>query len=228
MGSCSQALCISGVCKVTLAPNCCGNLKCDTNETKCSCAIDCGTCKGTVTIPDSKGKKMNATYLEMVCNNKNECLPGYDTSAVREEQFFNEFDGPGFKINIYLTYDTPLDVQGTPSTIEFSLKDADTNSISTPISISEIRLLEGTKILGRQPSEITLSTIGDTGKEPIGISYQLIIPEEQKTVNIQIDYAYTPIRKDTNGKITLLPTVRKTYSFNVPDKITLIDPSIIS
>lgn len=226
--ACSQAACSQGTCKVTTSPNCCGNLKCDTNETKCSCPLDCGTCKGDVLIPDSKGKKVNSTNLQIMCDSKNQCGPGYDISSVREKQFFNEFIGPGFKINIYLSYDQPLDVAGNPAAVELSLMDIDTSSIDPPITISEIRMLEGTKIIGRQPSTISLSNIGDSGKEPVGISYQLTYPEEQKSVTIQIDYAYNPIKTDSKGKITPLAPVRKTYSFSVPDKITIVDPTIAS
>ena len=224
---CQKAYCSNGYCATQTETNCCGNNLCEeaAGESKCTCEKDCGKCSGSVTIEDLRGKKINAAYLKMLCDDNNECIASYEKSDQKSTEFFNEFRGTGFTFNIYAKYDLPFDKQSSKFNIELNLKDLDGAKIQPPITIKEIRLMEGSTIIGRRPTGLSFNKVGDRLTQPVQVSYILSQPEETKSLAVSIDYEYTPLRK-VKDQYEPQPIERKTYKFSIKDKITLLDAAL--
>ena len=232
IGKCSIANCVNGICKTSMKSDCCGNRKCEKSagENKCTCSTDCGKCEGIIQIEDSRGRLKDGQYLQMLCNENDECTASYETQKATE--FYKSFLGSGFTFDIFVKYDLPFDKQSSKFNIEANLKDMDPNRAELPIVFKAIRIMEGSTIIGRTSTQMMFDAISKTLVQPVGVSYTLSQPEETKSLVVEIDYEYSPIKRvrdpQTNQYVyAAQPISRNTYRFTISDKITLVDGSIV-
>ena len=225
--ACLQSYCSQGACKTSVKADCCGNSKCDAAENACVCPADCGTCAGTYQLPDARGKLVNATYLEKRCV-KSACVYSYSSDVQKEKDFFNQFAGPGFTFNIYVGYLSPFDLSRSTFNITFSLKDYEVDKVKLPVKINEIRIMEGAQLIAQQaPGDLRFSSVGATQAIGVPVRYDATLPEETKSLQVQIDYEYVPLaRNSKTGGLDPSPVDRKTYSFPISDKIVVMDPRL--
>ncbi|MGV8086080.1 MAG: hypothetical protein ACP5N1_00480 [Candidatus Woesearchaeota archaeon] len=233
--TCTTAYCTSGTCKTRIVPNCCGNNITEEIENglqgnKCTCPKDYGVCNVTIKYEDASSRMVNAKYIINECVN-DECLIEYDKQIQRDLEFFTIWTGSGFVINAYINYPNLFYKDTSQMDIELKLTDYDTEKISGPVVINEIRLMESSKILSKINPSIALSSIGQTVKRNITMTdYDFVYPEEYKTVLLNLDYEYIPLQKKVVDGETVyveLPIERKSYTISLRDRITFLDKSII-
>lgn len=224
---CKVGKCTDNACSFSYKSDCCGNLKCEkeSGENRCKCAADCKNCSGTVPITVA-GKTTLSTYLKVGCNAEQECVATYNPSILKEKQSMNEFAGTNFKFNVYTSYNNPFDISLSNFKIEFKLNSIDETKIKTPVTIKEVRIMEGTSnLIARKAEPLNFMMVDETKTIELTPTVQLANPEEAKTVSIQIDYEYTPLIT-SGGVQTPGKTETKTYKISLTDKITFLDPTI--
>jgi len=237
--TCMTAYCTSGTCKTRVTPNCCGNniteeIENGLSGNKCTCPKDYGVCNATIKYTDSTGRPAIAKYILRKCV-ENECKVVYDDTMQRDSEFFYIWLGAGFTVNTYITYSNPFYGDNNLLQITMKLKDYEETKLQPPIIITEIRLMEGTKILAKVNPPMSLSYIEQVSNATINVKYyDFIYPEEPKSLLLSIDYEYVPLQAKTtttNGKITTtyieLPVERKTQVITLADKITFLDKSLV-
>ncbi|MGV8171465.1 MAG: hypothetical protein ACP5OA_02105 [Candidatus Woesearchaeota archaeon] len=237
--TCTGTICVSRVCRIVPTANCCGNNITEEIENglpgnKCSCPKDYGICNATIKYMDATNRLTTAKYILRKCVD-NECKIVYDDSLQRDAEFFNIWNGQGFRINIYVRYSNPFYGDNNIMQIETKLSDYDPVLIKPPIIINEIRLMEGTKIFAKINPGTVLSYIDQTVTKDITVGYyDFIYPEEAKSLTINIDYEYVPLSRKTerSGEETIttfieMPVERKTYTIALTERITFLDKSLI-
>lgn len=232
---CKTSTCESGKCVIKTKDNCCGNAKCevDLGETKCGCKTDCGTCNGTILLTASP--KTYSKYISMQCDKTNACIASSNPLDVKNKEFLNQFSsGNNFKFNIYTYYDIPFDIDKSLFVLEFKMTDVDQTLIKTPLAITEVRIMEGNTIIGRNSDKIYFSKVSDSKKITIIPTYDMVLPEESKSgLSVNIDYEYTPYVKVTNPTTKIVESIpattpeRLTYKFTITDKIVMISPKLV-
>lgn len=232
IGKCAVVECVDKICESSIMDDCCGNRKCEKSagENKCTCSTDCGKCEGIIQIEDSRGRLDDGQYLQMLCNENDECTASYETQKATE--FYKSFLGSGFTFDLYVKYDMPFDKQSSKFNVEANLKDMDPNKAKAPIIFRTIRIMEGSTIIGRASTQMAFGNIGETLSEPVEVSYTLSQPEETKNIIVEIDYEYIPMKRVRNPitsqyEYTAQPISRDTYRFTISDKITLVDGSLV-
>lgn len=101
--------CVNKVCTYKPIPNECGNTQCETNENKCTCPVDCGTCTG------KSGK-----YLTQQCKG-NECIEDIPASAQKPVTITRELTISGSKASLITTFNQPFNLQRDQIKLDFAL-----------------------------------------------------------------------------------------------------------
>ena len=223
---CETAYCYMGECQTTTTKDCCGNDVCEDEENECTCDEDCGECGGVISILNSRGKEIESTYLEYLCNAEDECVASYDETEQKQTEFFYEFSENYFTFNIYVKYDIPFDKEISFFDVEITLKDYDKDKIKFPIRFNEIRILEDDTVIGRKSETLVFDAIGKKLTSKVPITYMLSQPEEEKKLTISFDYEYIPL-KEVDDELVAQETERKTDDFKVSDEVTIIDTSLV-
>lgn len=234
--TCKTSTCEAGKCVTKTKENCCGNAKCeaDLGETKCGCKVDCGSCNGTILL--SASPKTYSKYLTMRCDKTNICGASYNYAEIKNKEFLNQFTGGNnFKFNIYTYYDIPFDIDKSTFIVDFKMTDIDSTLIKPPLVITEVRIMDGNNIVGRNSDRLSFDKVGVSRKINITPNYDLSLAEETKSsLSVNVDYEYTPYTKVTNPetkKVENIPASnpeRVTYKFTISDKIVMVSPKLIS
>lgn len=177
-------------CTYNIKQDACGNGICDVNENKCSCAIDCSPCKGSLKFLDFNCVNDNCiTRLKPAVN-----ILSYDVR--QDKQGIVDFE-------IHYKFNNPFNTNKDNLTIEITPKfDQD---------VSDLKIED---IILTTTGNIQLASAKDQRKAPLRfrrsndkLTTNLIIPkqsspEEEKTLNIDISLSYKKNNNDFSEKIT--------------------------
>jgi hypothetical protein len=226
-GSCQTSGCESGFCASSILDDCCGNRRCESGENPCSCPTDCKpACNGSIMVKNTAGKSIPSLYLKKLCNEqKTECLVGIDPNKQRELSQFNTHAAPGFGLDITTRYQQPFDKTLSRFVLDFELKSIDLTKVGTPVIVKQVRVMEGTNIVASKDIRVALSTVGDKGTAELEMSYELSDPELAKSLSVNVEYEYTPLKK-VGESYELLPDKIGDYKYSITQKVTLIDISL--
>lgn len=245
---CEEAVCSFGQCTVNTVTNCCGNGQCElvAGEDRCNCPADCDEgCDGN---PEFllKGQMAYARYFDHVCD-EGECIVRYDQSEVTtNEEYHSGNWEPGLSTGITISFKEPYEItsSGQEFRLEVELKDYIPESARLPLRLKEIRVLDGSVILGRARNlGWEFDRIGDRFTARIPVQYRMFGPEEPKILGFQFDYEVMKttlvavIDKDTgqqayldNGKpkfeIHDDRIYRSTANTMLQNPVTFVDPSV--
>lgn len=195
---CTLTKCSNGECLSKKSQNCCGNGICEeaANESICNCADDCkGNCSGSVEFIVPTGSKQKAKYFDYGCIN-GRCIIKYDTSEIDPREEYLEIDKENIILGMTVKYIQPFVIKKENLGIELEFKNYDKDKVKMPIRINEIRIMESSLILGRKKSiNKEMKNISNSFYVEIPIIYSMALPEEQKKVNIEVDFQYTKLKK---------------------------------
>ncbi len=233
--ACKTPYCSQGFCALKIKDNCCGNGICEDTfgENKCLCAADCGSCNGSITITTGK-TTVTSQYLTKGCDKNKECTAIFDSNKAIAKENLNQFKGTNFGFNLYLGYANPFDLVGNDFSLELKLTDIDPLKIKPPIKINEVRILDGTSIMGRTQTSLEFNKVGDSSKIIMHPNYNLDQQEETKSsLQVNIDYEYIPLtaKTDPTTKATIYvegQPERLTYKYTLSDKVTFVDLSFVN
>ncbi|MBN1645008.1 hypothetical protein JW851_03145 [Candidatus Woesearchaeota archaeon] len=177
----------------------CGNYICESNENKCSCEFDCGSCAGAA-----------GNYMVYACVG-NECLaqlrPGF---SQEKNKIFDDRDLSYFHLQNNFEFNDPFNVKQDSVVLTFSLYDK--NVDVSQVKITDIRLFEGSSEIAHTPAAITLSNVGDSASVEVSIP-EISGIEAGKSLNLAVWYEYS------RGDLTTKNDFRKPLG-----KMTLISP----
>jgi hypothetical protein len=219
-GNCSVADCVNGQCQIQKKADCCGNGICEeaSGENFCTCASDCpGSCEGPVDFILPGGTKQKAKYFEYGCS-KTRCIIRYDLTEIDPREEYHELSKDNIVMGLTVSYIVPYVIRQQKMGIELELKDFDKEKVRMPVQINEIRIMENNLLLGRERNiNYGLKNISKKFYTEIPIDYSMSLPEEQKSVSIEIDYQYTVQKKvqvkDEDGKPELDLYGQPTYVY---------------
>jgi|TARA_Y100000310_G_C20646512_1_gene796952 hypothetical protein len=155
-----------------------------------------------------------------------QCVVSYDSSKKKGKEVFTEFKGSGFTFNMYVKFQQPTDVSTDKVVVELQLKDLDAEKIQPPVTVNEVRLQDGSTILGRAPTVLIFDAVGSEESQAVDVTFDLPQPEDSHKITVYLDYEYTPLKTSRDGSEPQ-PVERKTYKYAVRDQIVFIDPSLI-
>jgi len=176
---------ITHFCMQDYIDNVCGNFKCEENENKCICPIDCGPCEGDI-----------GDYLTLKCE-LNECNAKLKTAEVEVKSVLDERNiGPIKLINNYI-YDIPFNVNEDKFQLKFELYSLP-EEVSN-VKIETVRILSGTDEIGKvQPKK----RITEQGIEVDVLVKEISDFEEENAINLKIWYEYTKNEETIKGSYT--------------------------
>ncbi|MEM4268434.1 MAG: hypothetical protein QXK37_06425 [Candidatus Woesearchaeota archaeon] len=223
MKECSSAKCVDGKCSYTKQPNCCGNQMCETEkgENWCSCQKDCinDKCEGSVVLETNKYGTINAKYLKKFCLN-NKCITGVDPKDIHEVPILDERQLRSLKFSSVVKFNEPFDINKDSIRIDITLKDIGSD-IAPPIKFTEIKIISGEILYGSKKINREISEPGQSFTETVPITYVPSKVEEQKRINIKIDYEYNQIA----DKFGAVRRVTETYDNALNQPIYLVNPT---
>jgi hypothetical protein len=195
---CVDPSCVNGECVFEQKEDCCGNGICeeDSGENICSCKEDCGdNCTGEVQFITDRGFPQKAKYFEYACA-RGECQINYEVAEIDPRQAYHDVRSTNLVFGLQLDYIQPFEINHGKMQIELQLKDVETDLIQLPVEVTDIRVLEGTMLLGRIPRlSKKFNKIGDVLEFELPLSYSMKLPEEQKTIMVTVDYQYMGLVK---------------------------------
>jgi hypothetical protein len=196
--------------------NCCGNMKCESNENPCTCQIDCGSCTGKTT-----------TFLERKCYQRN-CVNVFLGKTETERVTWN----PNFYIFTVLTtteYPQPFDIKKSKINFKIELLDAEADLVF-PVKITRIQLLESDTLLGESVLSENLDSVGSSFYADIPITFTMSELELSKRVKLKLFYEYTQRRRistDSLGNPVYENYIeRKTFEKSFTDNVYFINPDV--
>jgi hypothetical protein len=191
---CSEAT--NYFCSYTPIPGACGNGICDGSENQCICPADCGPCTG------------GGTFTTRSCS-ANKCIAQLRSGvSVKPQSLFDDRDVGAFRLQNTYKYNSPFNTKSDKFTLEFTLYEK--QDTVGPVTLKDIRLLEGSQEIAMITAGKTLSSIGQ--KETVELTVPAgAQPEQSRSVSMRIWYEYTQ-NNETKlndytkelGKITIL------------------------
>lgn len=177
----------------------CGNFVCESNENKCICEFDCGSCSGAA-----------GNYMTYACVN-DVCVSQLRPSFAQEKKsVFDDRDLSYFHLQNNFEFYDPFKVNDDVISLAFSLYDK--NEDVSQIRIKDIRLFDGSVEVSHVSADLALSNVGDSASVNVGIP-EISGVEEGKSLNLAVWYEF-----DRGGQVTK-NDFRKTLG-----RITLISP----
>jgi hypothetical protein len=162
----------------------CGDKVCDeaVGENKCTCAKDCGECKGAL------NELVESKCIDDICVSSVK-----STVNVLNQTVIRAVKTSYFNIDLKITYLDPLNVEVTPVVATFRLDDIST-SISN-LKITGITVMDDKQVL---LSEITfvqpVSKIGFSFEKSLSLKgYQNIDTKKKKTLIMEVAYEYDQV-----------------------------------
>ena len=207
--ACEITQCVDSYCQVNKKIDCCGNGICEdeVGEDVCSCTADCpGTCEGPVEFTLPGGAKQKSKYFNYGCGGSSEnakrCIIRYDLSKIDPREEYHEIKKDNILVGVTIGYIQPFVIRQQEMNIELQLKDFTSEKVKTPLTINEIRVMESTLLLGRKRNiDKDLDDIGDIYSTTVPLDYSMGLPEEQKSVSIEVDYQYKGVQTDGKTKL---------------------------
>lgn len=212
-GKCEVAQCVDSYCQKQKITDCCGNGVCEDKigEDVCSCKVDCaGSCEGPVEFTLPGGVKTQSKYFDYGCGEGNEserrCIIRYDLSEIDPREEYHEISKDNILAGLTVKYIQPFVIKQHNIGVEIQLKAFDDEKVMLPLRINEIRVMESALLLGRKRDiKKDLSKVGELYSTTIPLDYSMGLPEEQKSVSIEVDYQYKKLKKiqakDSDGKV---------------------------
>ena len=236
LGVCQYAFCEKEICRKRPVQDCCGNgvqeeIENNITGSKCTCPEDYGKCEGNLVYMDSRGREQTSSYIFWACNANAQCEMQYEDTLQKTAEYFTTFAGSGFSFNFYVSYPNPFYHNSSEFRVEYKLTDLDTKVVDPSIKFTEIRLMEGTNILYRAGLNLKFSKVGQTNITMIPMSsYDIIYPEEKKSVILSLDYEYIPLKKtvdaDKNEMYTPMDPERKKYQTTIRDPVIFLEKAV--
>lgn len=190
--SCSEST--NYFCENKIKYSCKGNYICEEGEDKCTAPSDCGKCEGYVS------ESVYLACIENICSS-------LIKSGAQQPITMSDKGTAGFsQWNIETTYDQPFDISSSLLKVVIRLEKIN-EGLALPIRITEIRVKEGSVLLGKKSVSSSLSSIGGTVTENIQLNALLDDYEKKKNLLLEIDYDYT-----ANGQEYKANIFTKTYS----------------
>lgn len=180
----------------------CGNFQCDSNENRCTCATDCGTCSGSA-----------GQYLDMACQT-NICISSLKSGVqITPVSLFDDRNIGAFRLNNRYTYNKPFDTVNDRIKAEFTLYDM--QATASDVSIETIRVLDGQQELGYLVVNRQLTSVGQSFFVDVPVT-NAIRPEVSQYATLSVAFSYMQ-----NG-------VLRKGTFTKPlEKITFITPGTV-
>ena len=157
----------------------CGNFICDTGENSCTCATDCGTCE------------RQTTYLRYACEESACRASVKDDLSVTVERIFDPRPLSGFELSNTYTYNNPFDTTTDKINLELQLQETQPDVES--VTITAVRVLQGTTIIGELEQQFAL-TQGTPTTIPVPLD-PLAEPETDTVLSLRVEY--TAVRGGT-------------------------------
>src|SRR3989344_5046810 len=169
-------------CKHEPLPGACGNSVCETNENKCACVADCGTCAGggSFTQESCKGSQCVASLRPSVIVTPNNIFETRDLGPV--------------ELSMNYKFSAPFDTTKDVFTIYVVQQRADTEV--SKVTIKTVRLLEGAQVIAE--SQVNK----EVGQTPITFSITVpsqSVAEDERTITAAIGYSYVKNEKVQEG-----------------------------
>lgn len=163
-------------------PNVCGNGACDSNENKCTCARDCGSCSG------------GGSFTESSCKG-GQCVASVRSSViVAPSNVFETRDLGPAELAMNYRFSSPFDV--TKDSFFIDVKQYRIDAGVSKVTIQNIRLLEGSQVV----AESLVNK--EVGPAPMTIAITvpaLTVPEEEKVITAAVWYSYVKDEKTVEG-----------------------------
>ncbi|MDD5086615.1 MAG: hypothetical protein PHV16_02590 [Candidatus Nanoarchaeia archaeon] len=226
--NCLDIECADNVCEINSISNCCGNKRCEegAGENKCTCTTDCGKCEGKGEVQIGS-RTYESQYLEYGCSEGNECELMIDDSLINQVSLSEDKQLSYFTIEIKSSYDYPFNIDESSFYAEIKLKDTE-NDLILPVSITNVKIIEGELLIGETSADGTLGYIGSSSKIRIPITFGMKEIEEEKRVSLVIDYMYKinqRIGRNSDGTpIYEEKVVRDSYTKSYGSKLFFVNP----
>ena len=163
-------------------PGACGNSVCDTNENKCTCITDCGTCTG------------GGSFTQESCE-QDECVVSLRPSIiVTPNNIFETRDLGPVELSMNYKFSAPFDTTKDVFTIDVVQQRADTEV--SKVTIKTVRSLEGAQVIAE--SQVNK----EVGQTPITFSITVpsqSVAEDERTITAAIGYSYVKNEKVQEG-----------------------------
>jgi len=201
---CIVGRCVDGACKNNIQVNCCGNAMCepDYGENKCLCPADCGKCEGKAkyNVSTYRGlQEKEANYAKHLCEN-NVCIVGVSASDVNILKLANEVNvRRGFKAEVLTTLNNPYDISKGTALVRVQLRDIDPD-VTGGIKITSLQILSDSELMGEKIISKKLNKVGDMFTEELTLTSSQGHVEEEKRVDVKVDYEY--VRDERDGPVT--------------------------
>jgi hypothetical protein len=217
---------VDNKCMRNIKPDCCGNLKCESEENSCTCISDCGDCskKGKVKYNITSGrtsKTIEAKFAQYLCE-ENNCIIGVNPDSANELRLTGTLEEKSiFKFDLLNVLNQPFDVSKDKYNVRITLSDLNAKIVSSGISITSIQVLNGNFLLGEEMINSVLANVGATINQTFALTTSQTLPEEDMTLTLKIDYSYTPLDSKGN-QLQIKRTSQKVVISST--KITMVKP----
>ncbi|MFH1317116.1 MAG: hypothetical protein ABII01_06355 [Candidatus Woesearchaeota archaeon] len=181
--SCFTSICVDKKCQHNPQTNCCGNMMCESGESKCTCAVDCGPCPG-----------ITSSYLMPYCDAENDCASVANPSMIQEKGKSIELTlSSQSKLGVEFNYDQPFDVDESLFKAIFQMNSKTDMNIN--VKISSIEVFEVSPMGERSTivKAIVDKKLYDISSEilekiPLDINFD---SETDKTISVIVNYEET-------------------------------------
>ncbi|MGM5485503.1 MAG: hypothetical protein ACQEP1_06560 [Nanobdellota archaeon] len=184
--------CIEGTafCEHEPIPGACGNFKCESSESKCTCSKDCGPCEGD-----------QGDYLQFTCNKKNNCVTELRKEK-SEKKPYDTKESAYFKLTTNAAINNPIDPEKDKVDLTMTLEDKDEDAV-LPLEIKGVTVTDGDNTLADESfsSNNKLSEVYDTLSFSIPFDFSISEYEKEATLRIKVNYEIDYKRnEETNTK----------------------------
>lgn len=172
-------------CEFKPMPDSVGNFICESGENSCSSPKDCGPCEKTL------------EFVQFTCV-QNSCV-GEIRSDVNVEKIslFDDNKRTGFRLHNIYNYNNPFNAFADKLSVDFTLFEKD-DEISQ-ISVDKILVLEQNQQLAIAEPKLLLKSINEKKTVELQLP-KPTIPEEEKTLTLQVFYSVTKKGKKQAGE----------------------------
>jgi hypothetical protein len=164
-----------------VATSCCGNNVCDSDEDKCTCPEDCGSCSGRF-----------GSYTEFMCvEQKCHASMRKDVVVTPKPIIDNKDISSDFSIEARIEYNEPFDITKDSFKITITITQLDPST--KDIVFERAQVLDTNNVLLGEKDSINgaLSRVGQSFTVNVPLSFVMKVVEEEHTPKIKLIYRYT-------------------------------------